>query len=158
MALIHEKLYQSKDISRLNFAAYIEDLVANLFSSYKGNSDKVKLELKIKDILISIDKAIAIGLIINELVSNSLKYGFPGNKEGKIKVNLHSDENERSVLVIGDNGVGFPEGIDYKNTQSLGLQLVNTLVSQLDGKIELVNKEGTEFRIFFLGFDYKYKE
>ncbi|MBI3601243.1 MAG: ATP-binding protein [Nitrospinae bacterium] len=148
IAIVHEKLYKSEDLSRINFAEYIKDLTDNLFRSYRVNSDAIALTIKAEDIYFDVDTAISLGLIINELVLNSIKYGFTDRRNGEIMISLQH-ENGRYVLTVRDNGVGFPEGVDFRNTESLGLQLVNTLTEQLNGKIEIERKNGTEFRITF---------
>jgi two-component sensor histidine kinase len=95
------------------------------------------------------DTAIPCGLIINELASNSLKHAFSAGKGGEIRIDLHSDKDNQFTLIVSDNGVGFPEGLDFRDTKSLGLQLVNTLVDQLGGTIELHSSGGTEFNLAF---------
>jgi PAS domain S-box-containing protein len=152
MTLIHEKLYRSKDLANLDVAEYIQNLSSNLFRSY--NSGRVSLKTEVEDILLGIDTAIPCGLIINELISNSLKYAFP-ERQGEIFVDLHRDDG-KLTLIVRDNGVGFPENVDFRNTDSLGLQLVCTLTDQLDGAIELNRAGGTEFKITF--GEIKYKE
>ncbi len=184
MALIHEKLYQSKDLARIDFAEYIRDLANYLFRMYGVGPYLVGLEINVEDVSLGIDTAIPCGLIINELVSNSLKYGFPAQAlkkldqndsnppkantrdrafaeqnestsflekglKGRISVNLRSDNSGKLILTVSDNGVGFPENLDFRKTKSLGLQLVNTLTEQLDGDIELDRSCGTAFRITF---------
>jgi PAS domain S-box-containing protein len=152
MTLIHEKLYRSKDLANIDVAEYIQNLSSNLFRSYSAG--RIALKTQVDDMLLGIDTAIPCGLIINELVSNSLKHAFP-EKHGEIYVNLHRD-NGRFTLIVSDNGVGFPQNVDFRNTDSLGLQLVCTLTDQLDGAIELNRTGGTEFKITF--GEIKYKE
>ncbi len=147
MALIHEKLYQARDISRVDFAEYTRSLTSYLFRSYVTGPG-IDLAVDIDGISLDIDKAIPCGLIINELVSNSLKYAFPDRRPGQICIRLSGDGNGYS-LVVEDDGAGLPPGLDFRNTPSLGLQLVNTLVDQLEGRIELLHGTGTVFRITF---------
>jgi PAS domain S-box-containing protein len=147
MALIHEKLYQARDISHVDFAEYVRSLTAYLFRSYVTGPG-IQLAMDIDDISLDIDKAIPCGLIINELVSNSLKYAFPAGRRGEVRITL-SKGGKGYVLVVADNGIGLPPGLDFRNTPSLGLQLVNTLVSQLEGAVELAPDAGTAFRITF---------
>jgi two-component sensor histidine kinase len=148
MALIHEKLCQSENLAKIDIDNYIRDLAKNLYRNY-AMTDKIKLTLEIEDVLLSMNYAIPCGLIINELVSNSLKYAFPEGKEGEITIALHCLENQVD-LVVKDNGIGLPEDLDFRNTESLGLQLIRLLAEdQLDGKIELSRTAGTEFRITF---------
>jgi two-component sensor histidine kinase len=173
MALIHEQLYQSQDLARIEFADYVKTLAANLFSSYgipSGAKDEDKaggiaLKVDVDNIFLSLDAAIPCGLIINELVSNSLKYAFSPGKKGEICIGLHVaatpavpsgehcgdfvDNNNRLTLSISDDGIGFPEDLDFKNTESLGLQIVTALTNQLEGTIELNRNNGTEFEIKF---------
>lgn len=149
MALIHEQLYQSKDCAKINFSDYLTDLTHYLFRAYGVNVDKIALELEIDEVTLNINTAIPCGLIISELVSNAIKHAFPNQKNGVINVTLHSDLRQRINLTIKDNGVGFPKIYDIKKTKSLGLQLVNILISQIEGTLEINQSEGTEFRICF---------
>ena len=148
MAFIHESLYQSKNLESVNFSEYVGVLSKNLIHSYTISSRKIKLVLTLDDLMLSIDYSIPCGLIINEIISNSLKYAFPDDRDGIIFVTLEVSVN-RIYLIVGDNGIGIPESIDIKDTQTLGLQLVNTLVEQLNGKISLIRKTGTKFLIEF---------
>lgn len=154
MALIHDRLYQSKDLAIIDFAAYINGLTGNLFRSY--NPKGIKLDIEVKDIFLDINTGVPCGLIISELVSNSLKHAFPGGKNGKIQVGLYKlPKNGDFTLIVSDNGVGFPECLDSQNTESLGLQLVTALVEQLDGTIELDRGEGTSFTLKFKELKYE---
>jgi PAS domain S-box-containing protein len=150
MAYIHESLYQNKTFTSINFSEYISTLTNNILQSYAASIQKVKLELDIQKIILNLDTSIPAGLIINELVTNSIKHAFSGSNEGIILINLYTKDNTL-FLEVSDNGKGFPKDVDFKNTNSLGLQLVNTLVEQLNGKLELNdNKEGgTSFFINF---------
>lgn len=150
MALVHQKLYQSKDFSQIDFSEYLRQLSDHLFNVFKSTSGEVKLNIQSKKVNLSIDLAIPCGLIINELISNSLKYAFPDGKGGKIGIKINTGENGEVSICVSDNGIGFPEDIDYRNTQSLGLQLVNTLVGQIDGTMTMQNREGTNFELKFL--------
>jgi two-component sensor histidine kinase len=156
MALIHETLYQSRDLAKIDFAEYIHNLAYHLFISYNVSSVVIHLNVEVDDVFLSINTAIPCGLIINELVSNSLKYAFPRslaenrkNVRNEISIALNKEADEMLVLIISDNGVGLSPHIDYKNTTTLGLQLVNTLTEQLDGIIELQQQQGTTFKIVF---------
>ena len=148
MSFIHESLYQTKDFSNINFSDYIMNLSQNLIHSYQIYGDEVQIHYEVEEVLLNIDQAIPCGLIINELVSNALKYAFPDNRKGIVLFEL-GEENDLVKLIISDNGVGLPDGLDYENTESLGLQLVTTLVSQLNGDIALETSEGTKFTITF---------
>ena len=147
MALIHEKLYQSEDLARVNFAEYIDSLVGFLMRSY--GSGGVGIALNVEPVFLSLDTSIPCGLIVSELVSNSFKYAFPKGHVGEIFVRLKSIDDEHYELSVGDTGIGFPEDVDFQETESLGLQLVTTLANQLDGEIELDRSNGTAFRICF---------
>jgi PAS domain S-box-containing protein len=155
MALIHEELYKGGGLDTLNFSSYIEELAENLFRTYRlGNADlSLKMDLE-ENIFFDMDTAVPLGIIVNELVSNSLKHAFTDLK-GEIRIQLRregkSDKTQESIfnLTISDNGKGIPESIKLESLESLGLQLVSALVDQLDGKIELKGTHGTEFRITF---------
>jgi len=147
MALIHDKLYRSEDLSSISFPGYAGDLVSDLVNTYAVGRG-IRLDLDIDPVSFNIDTAIPLGLIINELVSNSLKHAFSGRDGGTITISLHG-EDVHMILTVSDTGVGFPEGLDFTDTPSLGMQLVVTLVEQLEGTIELIRGEGTCFRISF---------
>jgi PAS domain S-box-containing protein len=150
MALIHEKLYQSKDIARVDFAEYIRNLAGNLIRSYGSSPAMVKLVIDADQISLGVDTAIPCGLIINELVTNSLKYAFPDGRHGEIRVSLKRENGDGLYrLVIADNGVGLPASIELRKTTTLGLQLVTTLVDQLNGSIEIRRGNGTEYIVTF---------
>ncbi len=155
IALIHEKMYQSKDISNIDFTGYIKSLINDLMYSYDADSKNVKAVIDTGNFLLSIETVQPLGLIINELVSNSLKYAFKEKNEGIISIKLKKINNGSFKLTISDNGIGFPEDLDFRNTSSLGLQLVNELVKQLDGTVELNLDNGTEFIIIFKELEYK---
>ena len=155
MALIHEKLYQFTDLGKIDVAEYIRELAADLSSSYGVKTDGIKLETHVREVLLTINTAIPCGLITNELVSNSLKHAFPDAKKGKIRIDLFLDSDYMFTLIVSDNGVGFPKDLDFRNTETLGLQLVMTLVKQLKGTIELDRSGGTEFKITFAELKYK---
>jgi len=149
MALIHEKLYISEDLSRVELSDYIKSLTANLFSMYRVGMADVTLKQDIKDVYLDIKRAIPCGLIINELVLNSLKHAFPDGKKGEIVVKMYADRRKKHTLIVRDTGVGFPEGLDFRNTETLGMRLVGDLVKQLKGTIKLDIKGGSTFRITF---------
>ncbi len=157
MSLIHEELYKGKNMETLDFAVYLRKLTSELLRSYSIGNENVSLILDIEPIYMEMDTAVPLGIIVNELVSNSLKHAFPEGNEGEIRISLLGLENyeiegEKDLqftLSIADNGKGFPENIDFRNTSSLGLQLVNILVEQIEGSIELKRGKGTEFNINF---------
>jgi two-component sensor histidine kinase len=148
MALIHEKLYQSNDMSQIDFSEYVSELVSNLFSSYSLNSALITLHQDINNILLEMDLAINLGLIINELVSNAFKHAFPKGNKGNLYISMRNDE-QKYELIIEDDGIGFSSEIDFRTTESLGLQLVITLVEQIGGEIFLFRDNGTKFVIKF---------
>lgn len=149
MAFVHESLYQTKDFSNINFSSYVENICSNLVHSYSNPDNPPVLTMELDPIQLNLDTAIPCGLIINELISNALKYAFKGKAKGTLDVQVKSIE-DRLKIVIADNGKGLPENIDFRNTESLGLQLVVTLVEQINGKISLETKKGTKFTIEFV--------
>ncbi len=149
MALIHEKLYQSDDLSHVNFKSYVEDLIQDLYKSYSIDPRRVGLTTDIADVLIDLGAAISCGMIINEIVTNSLTYGFPDQRSGDIHVQLVPTEKDELLLEIRDNGVGIPEHVVPGNTKTLGLQIVSDLVAhKLCGRMELIRSGGATFRIW----------
>lgn len=148
MAMVHEELYRSHDLSKIDFADYIQRLLSGLFNSYGVDYDFIKSEINVEDVLLTIDIAVPCGLIINELISNSLKHAFVHGQKGKISLKFHPD-GEKYILTVADDGIGIPENIDLENTKTLGLQLVNTLVKQLFGSIDIYRDTGTLFKIVF---------
>ena len=163
MALIHEKLYQSSNLAQIDFQEYITTLVGNLCRSYDTCRPGVTFKINVEQVSLAIDTAIPCGLIINELVTNSLKYAFSDNQGGEICIRLKLGglplnvpvDTERFILTISDNGIGLPEDLDFRNTSSLGLQLVCRLTKQIGGSIELNRSQGTEFNISFGKYTYK---
>jgi two-component sensor histidine kinase/CheY-like chemotaxis protein len=183
MALIHERLYRSNDLKMIDFEDYIHKLAVDLFSVYAIDPDQIKLIFNVEGIMLDINTAIPLGLIINELLTNSLKYAFPANINrglvngkfsnlatkdlgnidnaseslneniNRITINLIKNDDE-FTLMVKDNGIGFPNDLDFKNTDSLGLELINSLTKQIEGNIELNNVDGTEFKITFKELDY----
>ncbi len=151
MVFIHEKLYKSQDFARIDFSSYVRTLTGTLFQSYGVLSDRVSLDIDVQDgLTLGVDRAIPCGLIVNELVSNALKYAFPEDRTGLIRISAKSSDGIYK-LRVSDNGKGIPPGLDYRHTQSLGMQLVNTLTDQLEGAIELEtgSDTGTMFTITF---------
>lgn len=149
MALVHERLYKSHDLANIDFTGYVQNLANHLMRSYGSKAGSVSLDLKVEPVPLGIDAAIPCGLIINELVSNSLKYAFPSGETGKILLRLSLDNSNTLRLHVKDDGVGLPEGLDLSKTQSLGLKLVQGLVQQLGGTLTYRNNNGTEFDISF---------
>lgn len=152
MAIIHEQLYRAKNLSKINAEEYFSELVRFISETYNVNKKvKVNLKIKVKDKLIDIDTAIPCGIIINELLSNAFKYAFPDNRAGEINVELRSvvNPNHKCRLIVSDNGVGIKGKINFKNPETLGLQLINSLAEQLDAKLDVKRDKGTCFTIFF---------
>lgn len=174
MSLIHEELYESGNLDSLDFSSYIRKLTTDLCRSYSNESSNLKVHLNVDKVFLGVDTAVSLGIIINEFFTNSVKYAFPQARGGEINIELfrektseETDEKEipgkkvvqkcsgenrgydQFTLVFADNGRGIPEELNIKNPQSLGLQLVNALVSQIEGNLELKRENGTEFRIKF---------
>jgi two-component sensor histidine kinase len=144
MALVHEKLYRSTDLATIDLDNYIRFLANNLLQFYGIKGKGITLTMDIHDISLAIDTAIPFGLMINELISNSLKYAFPNGRKGEISIAIHRQDHTLTIL-FRDDGVGIPEDLDWRNAKSMGLQLVTALVDQLDGTIELDRTGGTRF-------------
>jgi PAS domain S-box-containing protein len=156
MSLVHEKLYLSEDLSSIDFHDYMEDLSARLFQVHRVDSRVLSFSSQIKDVSFNIETAIPLGLIINELISNALKHAFPEGKKGSIAVELTQDKKrEEYILTVTDDGIGFPEVTDYRNTETFGLQLVDMLTEQFHGTMELDRTKGTSFRITFREQKYR---
>ena len=141
-------------ICELDFGDYLSDLTESLFYNYHINPSRISLKKNMDEIFFDVDTAIPCGLIVNELITNCLKHAFPDDTKGEICIELFKTD-DKYVLNVKDNGVGFPEGIDFKKTKSLGLQLVNNLVSQVEGTIELDGSNGSRFNIIFEELKYK---
>jgi PAS domain S-box-containing protein len=146
MSLVHEKLYRSESLSQIDFADYIRFLATQLFSFYGTDTRRVRLDLAMGKIMVDINTAVPLGLLMNELVSNALKHAFPNGREGMIAIS-GSDENNLITLVVRDNGIGIPAELDWKNTASLGMRLVTSLIDQIDGTITLDRSDGTTFTV-----------
>jgi two-component sensor histidine kinase len=151
IALVHEKLYQTTDIARIDFAEYLENLSRNLYDSYIADPERISLKIDVGNVALVIDKAIPCGLIINELLSNSLTHAFPEGGKGNIAIRFHADDQGVVTLMVADDGVGLPPGMDSRDSKTMGLQLVNMLTKQLQGEISLLNKGGVSFTIRFKG-------
>jgi PAS domain S-box-containing protein len=149
MALVHERLYQSSDLSRIEFSEYLRNLAVHLFHSYQADSSRTRLRIDAEEVFLNINTAIPCGLIVNELISNALKHGFPEGRSGHIDIELRRAAEEKYVLRVKDDGVGFPDGLDFRKTDTLGMQIVITLVEQIEGRLELSRKAGTAFRLEF---------
>jgi len=151
IALIHERLSKSEDFAVIDFSKYTEELVKYLLKSYAVDSKLIRVNIEVNGVLLDIDTAIPSGLILNELISNSLKHAFKNKDQGEINVKLSLNHNNFE-LIVNDDGIGLSEGLDYVFAETSGLQLVNTLVRQLDGIIEVESNSGTTFKITFRDF------
>jgi len=148
MALIHEKLYQSKDLSRIDLKSYLDSLVSHLFQVVGTDSTRITLKKSVQQIELGVEIALPCGLILNELVSNCLKHAFPGGGQGEIQISVKSVEG-KIELMVADNGIGTPISTDISNVKTLGLRLVHALVNQLHGELTIDNAKGTCFKIVF---------
>lgn len=149
MVLIHEKLYQSRDLTSIDFAGYIRNLAVHLFRSYQVNAHAIALHLEVAPLDLDIDRAMPCGLIINELVANALQHAFPNGARGEICLTLQENAQRQITLQISDTGVGVPAQLDFHRAASLGWQLVNTLAEQIQGEIKLERHGGTKFTLTF---------
>jgi PAS domain S-box-containing protein len=149
MALIHQTLYESKDFVEADFSNFLDTMVPTLVSSYSVDSERIALSIEAAEVLLSIHAAIPCGLVVNELISNSLKHGFPGDLEGEIKITLAYETDDYAILSVSDNGVGIPEELDLAQTGTLGLQMVSLLADQLGGTITIRRSNPTRFVLRF---------
>jgi PAS domain S-box-containing protein len=149
MALLHESLYQSNNLSRIDFPDYIRQLADHLFRSYGVGADRIRLRTNLDMLYLNLDAAVPCGLIINELISNSLKYAFPDGRAGEVRVELHEHPLHMARLVVADNGIGLGSDIDWDTARTLGLRLVRTLAEQLGAKIDVNSQAGMEVRLTF---------
>lgn len=150
MAMVHEMLYMREDLSKIEYKSYVEELAEYLVRSIKGTSSNITLDIDIPDIKLNIDTAIPLGLLINEAVTNALKYGIVDDSKGEIFIKLRRGDDGEYQLNIGDNGIGFPETMNHKTTKSLGLKLIHNLARQLRGSIiRDVTKKGTYYIVKF---------
>ena len=149
IALIHEKLYQTNSFTRVDFGSYTKNLIYYLFRMFDVKSEKVSLRMNVENVFLPMDTAIPCGLIINELVTNSLKHAFSGDKHGHISIQAVYHSNNKFTLTIKDNGSGIPEEVDFYKSRTVGYNLVNSLIRQLGGILEINREKGTEFKITF---------
>jgi PAS domain S-box-containing protein len=156
MAMIHEKLYNSNDLSHINFKEYTESLVSDIFYTYGVRMGTIQTILDLEDIETNMETAIPLGLIINELVTNSVKHAFP-DCEGKLTLKLNSFE-DKMKLTVADSGIGLPTDIDPENSETLGFQLVNSLLNQLEGDLKLDRSNGTKYKIIFKELNYQKRD
>lgn len=149
MALLHESLYQSDNLSRIDFPEYIRQLADHLFRSYGVAAERIHLRTELDSISLHMDAAVPCGLIINELVSNSLKYAFPDGRQGEVHIGLHGQPAGMAKLLVADDGIGLRSDLDWTTTRSLGLRLVRSLAQQLGAQIEVKSQVGTEVQLLF---------
>jgi two-component sensor histidine kinase len=149
MALVHESLYKSTDLSKIEFSAYLKSLASNLLHFNSVDVRRIRLETELEKAYLDIQTAIPAGLIANELLSNAMKHAFPGSRSGTIALAFRPLPEGGYLLSIKDDGIGFPKNIDYRKTDSLGLQIVSSLIDQVDGRLEIHRENGTEFRVVF---------
>jgi two-component sensor histidine kinase len=148
MSLTHENLKRESNFTDIQFDKYVRDLVTFLCRNYNINTNLLKIIIKIPSVSLPIDTSITCGLIINELISNSLKHAFPGGKSGNIKIGLEKLVKQHK-LFVSDNGIGLPDKMDIEKDNSFGLLLIRTLVDQLNGKLEVISENGSKFIIRF---------
>ncbi|HNP48423.1 MAG TPA: histidine kinase dimerization/phosphoacceptor domain -containing protein [Bacteroidia bacterium] len=149
MALVHEKFYQAEELSEIDFGEYVEKLTQFLYQSYGDKTDRIKVIVESDHVSLDMDTAMPCGLLVNEIVSNAYKYAFPGTAEGEIKIKLYRADN-KVIMKISDNGIGLPEGFSIEQTESLGMQLIQALTSQIDGELEVSGNPGTAFTVSFV--------
>ncbi len=152
--MIHEKLYQSDKFNSINFRDYLKTLINRLIYDYSQDLGHIDLELDIENVELNIETSVPCGLIINELVSNSLKHAFPQGRNGKIIVKFHKIK-DKYVLMVGDNGIGPLEKSVLESSKKLGFNLVKSLIKQLDASLEILESEGTLYRITFAELTYQ---
>lgn len=155
IAILHEKLYQSDDLAKIKFDEYVKILAEDLLYFYELDEGNIKMIIDIEDVSLNIETAIPCGLIIDEIVANSLKYAFPNEREGIIKIELHSDDYNQFNLMIRDNGVGMPQEFDPEKADTFGMQLIKYLTKQLKATIELDKNNGTKYNLKFNELKYK---
>ncbi len=152
MSLVHEKLYQSESLYSIHLNDYIEDIVDTLKNSYLSDTEKISIRKDLEDISVSIDKAIPIGIILNELLANVFKYAFPNGMEGEVKISLHRIKDNYFRFILSDNGTGVPKGFDFRNHESLGMKLIFSIAEeQLKGNIKYSIGKGITWELNFQG-------
>lgn len=149
MALIHERLYKTENFTEIDFSQFIDSLVSHLQRLNQREQNPIQMDLSLDPVTIGITKAVPCGLIFQEILSNCYRHAFPDDRGGRIRIDLHSDDNGTVEISVDDNGIGIPESFDIENSESLGLQLIVDLVRQIEGKLQIERKEGTRFHISF---------
>jgi PAS domain S-box-containing protein len=148
MAIIHEKLYQTGNFAEINVAEYLKKLTENIYSSYGIDMGRINMEINAKDIFLDINTAIPCFLLINEVITNSIKHAFPGGRSGKITIDFKKLD-DKYIIHIQDDGIGLPDDLNIEETNTLGMQLITNLTTQLDGELEVESNNGTKFKIIF---------
>ena len=154
MSMIHEQLYQTDDLAKIDFKIYVNGLIKSLFQIYSPGWAPIRWVVDVEDVKLNLETAIPCGLIINELVSNSLKHAFKEGSDGKIMVKMRKDD-ETITLIVADNGVGLPKDFNIEKATTLGLKLVKTLVNQLEGEMVINTDNGTSFNITLKEINYE---
>jgi two-component sensor histidine kinase len=149
IALVHEKLYQSEDLANIEFGEYVNTLTVRLFDAYSAKLPEVKLKTDVDNLYLQVNKAIPCSLVINELVMNSIKHGFPGGRKGEISVELKTLGDTKVSLIVADNGIGLPENFQIDTPSTLGMQIIEALVGQLHGSLRVEKSKGTKFIVEF---------
>ena len=149
MSLVHEKLYQSKSLSKINLPEFIRDLSGELMASYGTNETQIQLELELENINLEMGLTIPCGLIINELITNAIKYAFPDHTKGTLKIALRHESTNRIRLTVEDDGPGLPEGVDWQHSKGIGLRLIHILSNQIQGDYQFQTLDGTSFSLIF---------
>jgi two-component sensor histidine kinase len=149
ISLIHEQLYRTENRGRVGLYRYLQSLISNIASSFGEKGSRVVIEWDLEEVELPLGKAVPLGLLVNELLTNAIQHAFPDGRPGKIRVSLSRPPDGGIVLAVADDGVGIPAGLDFRKTETLGLQIVTLLAEQLDGRIDLVSQGGTRFRIEF---------
>jgi two-component sensor histidine kinase len=154
MLLLHEGFSESDDFAAIDFSQYVKNLIKHIISAYKVDNEKIKVKNKVDSIMLDIDAAIPCGLIVNELLTNAVKNAFPKGKSGKVSIEFKIDNQDNYFLTIKDDGIGLPNDLNFKNSETMGFKLVNTLVNQLKGSTIFSREGGTNFQIIWSGSDY----
>ncbi len=148
MAAVHQQLYQSGDLEKIDFAEYLKKVSVNIIQSYEASTDRIRLSVHSDaDFFLPLDTAIPCGLIVNELVSNCIKHAFPGERAGTITITLHAGDDGARSITVRDDGVGLPGGRDLLQSDSLGMKIITLLVKQIKGVLEMESAEGALFRV-----------
>jgi two-component system, sensor histidine kinase PdtaS len=155
MSFAHQKLYQSKNFSEVDFCDYLKKIISQITHIFGTESKNIRIKVNCENAMLGIETIIPCGMLVNEIITNSVKHAFPGNKRGEIKVTFRKADGDKYRLTVSDNGVGIPGGVDIADAKTLGLQLIETLAKQLEAKTELHGKNGTEYRITFKPVAYK---